>query len=347
MKKTILYLLLPAALVSCKQKKQEPALSAESGPTAVKVVPVKMTPVSDSLDVSGLLTTENEARLSFKTSGVVDHIYVHEGQLVQKGQLLAALKVTEINSQVEQASLGLEKAQRDYTRLSNLYKDSVVTLEALENAKTSLDMAKKTVDAVTFNQQYIYIKAENDGFVTSRIANEGEVVLAGAPVVSMAETTGNKDFLLRVGVTDREWAAIYIGQKATVSLDAYPGRHLTGAVYRKSKAADAVTGSFQVDIRVDFGSESPAAGMYGRATLVPSKPVNEYTVPYEALIQISGTEAYVYLPAADNALDKKRVIIKSFNEKEVVISSGLKEGDIVVVSNNAFLNEKSKIAIAR
>ena len=306
-----------------------------------------MQPVSDSLDVSGLLTTENEARLSFKTSGVVDQIYVHEGQVVRKGQMLASLIATEVNSQVEQASLGLEKAHRDYTRLSNLYRDSVVTQEALENAKTSLDIAKKTVEAVTFNQQYIYIRAENDGFITAKIANKGEVISAGAPVLSMAETTGNKDFLLRAGVTDKEWTAIYIGQKATISLDAYPDMRLTGSVYRKSKAADAVTGSFQVDIRVAFGSESPAAGMFGRATLIPSRPVNEYTVPYEALIQINGAEAYVYLPAKDNALDKKRVIIKSFNDKEVVISSGLKEGDMVIVSNNAFLNEKSKIAIAR
>jgi RND family efflux transporter MFP subunit len=347
MKKAIIYLVLPVSLLSCKQKAKEPEIITEIGLTAVKVAAVKMQAVSDSLNVSGLLTTENEARLSFKTSGVVDHIYVHEGQVVKKGQLLASLKPTEINSLVEQSNLGLEKARRDYTRLSNLYKDSVITLEVLENAKTSLDMAKKSVEAVVFNRQYAYIKAENEGFITAKIANEGEVISAGAPVLSMDETNGNKDFLLRVGVNDPEWAAIYTGQRASVSFDAFPGKQLTGTVYRKLKAADAASGSFQVDIRVNFSSESPASGMFGKATLVPLHPLNKYTVPYEALIQVNGSDAFVYVPAKDHAIERRTVTIKSFNEKEAVIASGLKEGDQVIISNNAFLNEKSKIAIAR
>ena len=347
MKKAIIYLALPVILLSCKQKATAPENVTETGFTTVIVTTVKIQAVSDSIHVSGLLTTENEARLSFKTSGVVDHIYVHEGEVVKKGQLLASLKPTEINSQVEQSNLSLEKARRDYARLSNLYKDSVITLEALENAKTSLDMAQKSVETVVFNQQYDNIRAEKDGFVTARNANAGEVISAGGAVLSMDETNGNKDFLLRVGVNDPEWAAIYSGQQASVSLDAFPGKKFTGTVYRKLKAADAASGTFLVDIWVNFSSESPASGMFGKATLIPAHPVDEFTVPYEALIQVNGSSAFVYIPAKDHTIEKRAVSVKSFNEKEAVIASGLKQGDQVVISNNAFLNENSKIAIVR
>jgi multidrug efflux pump subunit AcrA (membrane-fusion protein) len=87
------------------------------------------------ITASGLLSTENEARLSFKISGIIEKIFVKEGDRVRKGQLLATLKSTEIASQVQQVQLTVEKAQRDYQRANNLYKDSVVTLEQLQNAE--------------------------------------------------------------------------------------------------------------------------------------------------------------------------------------------------------------------
>ena len=66
MKKAMIYLVLPVILLSCKQKTKEPENLTQTGLTAVKVAVVKIQPVSDSLMVSGLLTTENEARLSLR-----------------------------------------------------------------------------------------------------------------------------------------------------------------------------------------------------------------------------------------------------------------------------------------
>lgn len=347
MKKIIIALVLPVLIASCTQKEKKVAAPDEESLTTVKVAKVSTEQISDSLHVNGLLATENEAKLSFKTGGVIDRIYVKEGDFVKKGQLLASLKVTEINSQLDQAKLSLEKTQRDYERTSNLYKDSVVTLEQLQNAKTALEVAKKLVDAVEFNQQYAFIKAEADGFVTGKPGNEGEITTMGTPVITIDEAAGNRDFLLRVGVTDEEWASIYPGQRATVRLDAYPNKTFIGSVYRKSRSADMAGGSFQVDIKVSFNGETPAVGMFGKALLVPGKPIKEYTIPYEALIQISGNKASVYVPGNNNSLKKIDVIIRSFNEKNVIVQSGIREGDQVVVSNNAFLNEKSKIAIAQ
>ena len=70
---------------------------------------------------------------------------VKEGDRVKKGQLLDTLKSTEIAAQVQQVNLALEKAQRDYQRASKLYKDSVATLEQLQNAKTGVDIARQNL----------------------------------------------------------------------------------------------------------------------------------------------------------------------------------------------------------
>ena len=346
MKKTTIITVISITVISCSSKNEKIALPEEKENfTSVKVANVTSEEVCDSLYVTGLLATENEARLSFKTSGVIDRIFVNEGSHVKKGQLLASLKTTEINTELDQANLTLEKAQRDYSRAISLYKDSAITREQVENSKTALDVAQKSVDRLVFNRQYALIRAEADGFVIGKPANEGEIAGPGTPVIIMDEAVANRDFLLRVGVTDIEWSSINSGQRAVVRLDAYPNKIFTGSVYRKSRSANMNGGLFQVDLRVNFKDETPAVGMFGKAILAPGSRIKEYTIPYEALIQVNGNKGFVYIPAGNNSLKKAEIVIKSFNERRVVVQSGIREGDRVIISNNAFLTENSKITI--
>ncbi|MBK8884570.1 MAG: biotin/lipoyl-binding protein [Bacteroidales bacterium] len=110
--------------------------------------------VTGSVQSSGQFTTDDETMLSFKTGGIVDRIYVKEGDKIRKGQLLATLDLTEISSQVNQSQIAYEKAARDYNRIENLQKDSVASLEQLQNSKTGLELAKQQLAAAKFNLQY-------------------------------------------------------------------------------------------------------------------------------------------------------------------------------------------------
>jgi multidrug efflux pump subunit AcrA (membrane-fusion protein) len=69
--------------------------------------------------VSGQFTTDDEVMLSFKTTGIINKIYVKEGDAIQRGQLLATLNLTEIDASLEQARLALEKSTRDHQRIMN------------------------------------------------------------------------------------------------------------------------------------------------------------------------------------------------------------------------------------
>src|SRR5579859_1674471 len=118
MKRIIISALFPILIASCAQSNKHESDKGtsleETNLIPVKVVSVSTEPASDSILATGLITTEDEARLSFKIGGVIDRIYVKEGQFVKKGELLASLKFTEINAQLDQANLSLDKAQRDY-----------------------------------------------------------------------------------------------------------------------------------------------------------------------------------------------------------------------------------------
>jgi hypothetical protein len=62
-------------------------------------------------------------------------------------------------------------------------------------------------------------------------------------------------------------------------------------------------------------------------------------------VQADGNKAYVFVPLPDGSVKKQEVIILSFNKKNVFIQSGIEAGQQVIVSNNAFLNELSKVSI--
>lgn len=341
-------LLLAAVTFSCGTKSN----AGKNSHLFTDTIPVKTAPVSSNdapavIMATGLMTTVNEARYAFKIGGVIDKILVNEGQFFKKGQLLATLKLTEIDAQLSQATLAHEKAKRDFTRAENLYRDSVATLEQLQNARTGLDIAAKSVDAVAFNKKFAYIYAEADGFVTRKLSNAGEIIAAGAPLLAINETSGTNDWTLKLGVTDKEWAAINTGNSATVTIDAFPGSSFRATVFRKSQAADAASGSFQVELKIDLEGKRPAIGMFAKASIRTDAQNTYAIIPYDALIEADGNTGFVFVPVEQAKVKRIPIVIDHFDNAQVYVRSGLENIDQVIVSNSAFLNEKSTINIIK
>ena len=123
-----------------------------------------------------------------------------------RGQLLARLNLTEIDAQVGQARNAFEKAERDFKRVSNLYRDSAATLEQFQNAQTGFQLAEQALQIAGFNQRYSSIYATESGRVLRKLMNEGELVGPGQPVY-VINSTRPGDWVIRIGVADRDWAA--------------------------------------------------------------------------------------------------------------------------------------------
>ena len=349
MKKIQLLSLAAAILVlfSCKEENKTHNPLAEADVIPVKISSVSALGLPKKINATGLVSTENEAKYSFKIGGVIDHIFVGEGQFFRKGQLLATLNSTEISAGLMQSNLSVEKAQREYQRAVNLYKDSVYTLEQLQNTKTALDIAHKTKDAVAFNAHYSKIYAASDGFVSQKVASEGEVIGPGMPVLAINETHQNNNYLLKVGVTDREWAIINLGQTATVTLDGYADKKIEAFVFRKSQAADQSLGSFQIELKLKLADIKPAVGMFGKAEISANQDENVNVIPYGSLVEADGDKAFVFTPDGANKVRKIPVTISRFDNQQVYLKDGLVGVKEIVISNSAYLNEKSTIKIIR
>jgi len=334
-------------LFSCKDKEKTKNSLGEADVVPVKIAAVSALGLPQKISATGLVSTENEAKYSFKIGGVISRVFVEEGQFFRKGQLLATLNSTEIAAGLTQAGLNAGKAQRDYERAVNLYKDSVYTLEQLQNTRTALDIAHKAKEAVAFNERYSKIYAASDGFVSQKTASEGEVVGPGTPVLAINETQQNNNYLLKVGVTDREWAAINPGQTATVTLDGYADKKLDAFVFRKSQAADPALGSFQVELKLKLNGIKPAVGMFGKAEISTNQDENVKVIPYSSLVEADGDKAFVFTPDGPGKVRKIPVTISKFDNQQVYLRAGLEDVKEIVISNSAYLNEKSTVKIIR
>lgn len=351
MKNQIKILALPAILflASCGDEKK-PAEAGKADIIPVKVLAVQGGASAGTISLSGQLTTDDEVYLSFKTGGIINKVLVKEGDAVKQGQLLATLNLTEINAGVQQAQLAFEKAQRDYQRAQNLYNDSVATLEQLQNAKTGLEIARQALSSAQFNRSYSEIHAPKSGYILRKMANEGQMVGPGTPVL---QTNGAQsgNWILKVGAGDAEWSSISINDKAEIAVGNDDSKTFEGTVVRKSESTDPYTGTFTVDIRLNSKDYSGlASGMFGKAIIKVGKSVkaaDTWAVPYDALLDGDGSTGYLFVTNDGKTAQRVKVTIGGMKKDEVIITDGLQGVQQVIVSGSAYLADKSPIKIVR
>ncbi|RZM11740.1 MAG: efflux RND transporter periplasmic adaptor subunit [Pedobacter sp.] len=334
-------------LSSCRHEQKVSNTLGEPDIIPVKISTLSELTMPDKITVTGLVSTEDEAKYSFKIGGVISRIFVEEGQFFKKGQLLATLNATEIAAGLAQSSLGVEKAQRDYDRAVHLHQDSVFTLEQVQNTKTALDVAQKSREGTAFNERYSKIYAASDGFVSQKMANEGEVISEGMPVLLINSTQQPNSYLLKVGVTDRKWAIIKPGQTASVMLDGYPHQPFKAVVFRKSQTADREIGSFQIELKLQLNGVRPAVGMFGKGEIETHQDQRVTVIPYGSLVEADGNKGFVFTTTGTNRVKKVPVTILKFDNENVYLSDNLDGVDQIVISNSAYLNEQSTIKVIR
>lgn len=330
--------------IACKTEVREDPFSREDR-IPVQLLQLEATGAApESIAVSGLFATEEESILSFKNGGVVDRLLVKEGDPVRKGQLLATVHTAEIDAMVQQARLGWEKAQRDHERASRLYRDSVATLEQMQNAATAMKVARQQLNAALVNREYAEIKANTSGYVLKRFVNRGQVVGPGTPVL-MINGAANSDWLLNTGVSDRQWTKIRVGDSATVQTDALPGRELPGYVYKKSEGVDPASGTLRVQLKLS-GKDHPtiASGMFAKAVIHSSGEATGWLLPADAILDGDAGKAYVFITRDSQRAHKKEVRVGGLQVGGIWVTEGLEGVPAVVISGSPYLNEGSLIA---
>ncbi|WP_293312247.1 efflux RND transporter periplasmic adaptor subunit [Pedobacter sp. UBA5917] len=337
-------------LQACGPQPKAVTAKMDNDAIPVQLMALQQQAGNSAVTASGQFTTDDEVMLSFKTGGIISTLNVKEGDAVKKGQLLATLNPTDINAQLLQAKLGSEKAERDFQRIQNLYKDSVATLEQLQNSKTNMQQAHQQLNIAAFNQQYSQIRAPKDGYILKKLGNVGQQVSAGSPVLQ-TNGAGSAEWVLRVNISDSEWAMLQLHDQAQIETTALPGQILQGKISRRSEGVDPATGTFSADITL-LGDKprAIAAGMFGKAVINlkhdnTKNSRQNWQIPYEALLDGDGSNGYVFITDDNKIAHKRKVTVAGINKNTVTISDGLAGAQSLIISGSPYLTDNSRIIV--
>lgn len=330
--------------ISCHQVEETKSNIVVPTRVPVRVVPLEQIFSVGNIRSTGFLTTDDETTLSFKNGGIVNNIYVREGDAVKKNQIIASLNTVEINSMVNRATLALEKSQRDFNRVSQLYRDSVATLEQMQNAETAFSLAKQELNVAKFNFEQAQLRSPTSGFVMAKMANEGQVVGPGMPVVVVNGTAKN-EWLVKLGLNDNQWASVRKGDQAILHFDAFPNRTFKGEVKSKSENINPQTGTFTIQLKVLEPDHNFATGLFATAEIITSQKKSGWEIPFESMLDGNGKNGYVFV--SDDSLTVRKIPVKidKIDKDKVTVSEGLEETKFLIISGSPYLRENSQIQI--
>jgi len=342
--RSALALWLAVGMAACSGSGGAPDEGA--GATPVRVTEAERQPLGNRLRTVGTIAPAEEIRLSFKTGGIVASIPVDAGERVTEGQPLASLVQEEVAAAVSQARALADKAERDLARGQARYADEVATREQLDDLETARDVARAGLRAAEVNARVSRIEEPTDGIVLRKLAEPNELVSAGQPVLIVGDTSGG--WIVRASLTDRDIVRVRTGDKASVTLDAYPGRQFDATVAELASAADPMTGTYEMKLAIDPQGQRFVQGLVAKVEMAGEPGAAVTVVPVQALLEADGTEAVVFVIATreeQDVAERVAVRIGRLVGDQVEVLEGLAGGERVVIEGAAYLRTGTPVRV--
>ena len=345
--KTLITLLCVICLVSCGRSSKKL--------DAPVVRPVKVAVVQSGNNIvktyAGVVNAQESTDLAFRVNGQIIEIPVEEGQVVQKGQLIASLDTRDLvlQNQAKKSSYITAKAQ--YERFQRLYAQQAVAKQDMEEAETQYELAKVEWDISENNLQDANLYAPFTGTIEKKFVENYQRISYGQSIVRLVNTeqlyvsfviadnnmnelrkaeakfwvrfnaTGNKYFSCSI----REYVDISIGGGGIpVSL------WITDPSFKKVDAE--IKPGISCEVKVDFHYNNHQ---------------NWVTVPITAVfIDPANEKESVWVMDANGVLQKQVVDVLGLTGKDdVMITKGLAVGEVVVSAGAFTLHEGQKVKV--
>lgn len=281
----------------------------------------------------GRLEALAELRLGFVGPGVLQRLTVDIGDRVRAGQVLALQDPTALDASARQAADTLEQARRELQRAEALVERQLVPRQRAEDARTAVELAEAALRSARYAQRYGRIVAERDGVVLRRLAEPGEVVAGGQPVLLLGTEGG---WRLRVEVADRDALRLPADAAAQVRVDALPDQTFPAHIREIGGEAAAGSGALTVDLLLGAGDAPLRSGLIAHATLtLPG--VARSGLPTSALLRTEGQRGEV-LVVEQGLAQPRWVELGVLQGGMVEVTAGLAADAVVIVEGGAWAN---------
>lgn len=305
---------------------------------SVQVAVVALSPVAQPRLYAGTLRARVESDQAFRVGGKIAERKVQLGSRVAAGTVMAALENTDLRlaresaeAEFSAAQAARQQAEQEFSRGTQLIEKGWSTQQILDRQRTALEEAKgrharaeRQRDLARNNEGYGELKAERAGVVTALLAEAGQVVSAGFPVLRIAEE-GEREAL--IAIPEHEVATLAGREgKAVLWGESKPYRALLREV---SPAADPATRTYAARYRLpDLPQEAPLGASLTLVLDTPD-PRMGIRIPLSALLN-DGPKTHVFVVGPGDVLERRPVEIASYEAHTALITSGLAAGETIV-----------------
>ncbi len=361
-----LFLILLVAAVSAAGMYAVRNKAALASFTAIEVEPVQVSVQTTSgpsagtpiLTASGYLVARRQSVISSKIQGRLSGLYVEEGSYVKTGQVIAKLEDTDYKAAIVKAKADIEYAQANLAEMQRqarlqegLYKEKVVSQDALDSAKSRVRIAQATLDqdkaALQMQEtllDFTLIRAPFDGVVVKKMAEVGESVAPIPPGVNISTSSGAivaiadmNSLEAEVDVNESNVGQLKQGDPAEINVQAIPDHTYKGVLRQVIPTADRTKATVTVKVSILDKDQRIKPEMSTNVTfLEPAKkgeakneaPVRIVTVPKDAVLSKNGKQV-VYV-IEDNKAHEVAVVTGNELKGQIIIKSGLVGSETLV-----------------
>ena len=355
-----LALMLSCSLTGCGQTNA----SAESSPqeqvisTSVETQTLTKEKIEEYKTISSTIWANNEVAVIPKVSGTVANVHVQVGDTVQAGDLLFEIDSTDLQIQVKsaessvsssQASIssaeaGLDSAKEQLQTLENktiqetkrVSEASINQAEAsVKQAQASAKQAQVSLENSKNQLSYAQVRAEVSGIVSSCNISSGSTVSAANPALTLIDMDEVK---ISFKVTGDDINKIHVGDTVYTTVSSISDKPFEAIVSTVAPAADAQTGLYPVEVRINNSDHTLKPGMFATSKLVFNQKTDVIIIPINAVIT-QKDEKYVFTVDDQQIAHKVMVETGIENDTNVEILSGLSVNDHLVTKGQEFLSD--------
>jgi RND family efflux transporter MFP subunit len=309
-----------------------------------------------TLVLNGSIYPWQEAQVSAEISGLrIKQVLVEVGAQVSKGQPLVLLADETVKADlqkqlatVDKDKAGLAEAKSNADRANEIKDSGALSAQkineyviALQTARANLALSEAELENQRIRIRQTKVVAPDDGVVSERSANLGNVVSSGTELFKLIRQ-GRIEW--RGEVNADQQAALHTGQ--TVSLSLPGGKSVAGKVRLISPVVDNNTRNALVYVDIPKNSAKPGMYVQGKIDIGQQRGLS---VPLSAVTYRDGF-AYVFVLGASNAqgmsqITQRKVQIGRTFEEQIELLSGIEAGTRLVLSGGAFLNDGDTVKV--
>jgi Cu(I)/Ag(I) efflux system membrane fusion protein len=323
----------------------------------IRVTPVERAEATKTVRAVGYINYDDTkvADLNSKVKGWVEKLYVDKpGQTVKAGDPLMALYSPDLYSAQQEYLLARKKAlnsgkragssaeMRKYSSENNQAADAL--LSAARKRLELWDISDKQIRALEQSgkaQQTMELTAPMTGVVMEKNVLPAQMISPGMLLYRIADLS---EVWLDAEIYEFELPLVHVGQKASITVDAYPGRKFEGEVSFVYPYLQNKTRTAKVRLVLPNPGELLKPGMYASVTI--KSPLGEQLlIPSTALFD-TGERQYVFVEAAKGFFVPREIEAGAHVADNVVVKKGLDESDQVVVDGNFLLDSESQLRAA-